>query len=322
VWLLNYHADRLVKVDKDTGALEGFASFTGAGMDGLYVGSSSFIGGVFDGQCVWMIPGAANRVVQVDKDTMVMTGFPSWTGTGMTGYVNASSAFIGGGFDGENVWLAPRSADRLVSINIHSGEYTGYPSWAGDGMTGFTLGVSRFAGAVYDGSYLLLVPRMADRVVRVGAPTATPSLTASVQPTVTPSRAATKTASFAPKTTPTGTASPALTASHSMELPTTAAATALPTTTAAPVTTAAPNTTAALTATPAPTTASPGGGDARADAAGSGSSSSATTTAAAQSAWWVLLLVVLCLLLAVGACYAAACLRCRKKDDKQATEEI
>ncbi|MGE5396951.1 MAG: hypothetical protein ACM3MK_05375, partial [Chitinophagales bacterium] len=41
--------------------------------EGFTPGNNAFFGGVFDGQCIWMIPEHGDRVIKVDKDSGTMT---------------------------------------------------------------------------------------------------------------------------------------------------------------------------------------------------------------------------------------------------------
>ncbi|HAG12107.1 MAG TPA: hypothetical protein DCK76_12250 [Desulfotomaculum sp.] len=71
------------------------------------LGQYAFRGAIYDGQNIWMVPCFADRVVKIDKDTGVMTGYGSWPDS-----LNRNDwSFQGGVFDGQNVWLIPCGAD-------------------------------------------------------------------------------------------------------------------------------------------------------------------------------------------------------------------
>jgi len=59
--------------------------------------------------------------------------------------------------------MIPYGADRVVKINTTTGAMTGYNSWP----TGFTKGVTAFAGGAFDGRYIWMAPHVANQIVRV-----------------------------------------------------------------------------------------------------------------------------------------------------------
>ncbi|HEY7491539.1 MAG TPA: hypothetical protein VIH59_10585, partial [Candidatus Tectomicrobia bacterium] len=80
---------------------------------GFTKNSSAFIGGVSDGQRIWLIPYGADRVITVDKDSGTMTGYNSWP----AGFTKGGAAFFGGVFDGQRIWLIPWAADRVIAVD-------------------------------------------------------------------------------------------------------------------------------------------------------------------------------------------------------------
>lgn len=122
-------------------------------------GSEAFIGAVFDGTSVWLVPMSADRVIRVDPVTKMMTSM-SWP----SGYSQTYRAFGAGVFDGTFVWLIPSNAYQLIRIRVTTGLMEGFSSWP-SGMT--VGGNSAFAGGVFDGTWLWLVPSSVRQLVRV-----------------------------------------------------------------------------------------------------------------------------------------------------------
>jgi len=88
-----------------------------------------------------------------------MTGYNSWP----TGFTKGTSAFCGGVFDGENIWMFPCNADRVIRINTATGTMTGYNSWP----AGFSKSTNAFCGGAFDGENVWMIPRNADRVIKM-----------------------------------------------------------------------------------------------------------------------------------------------------------
>ena len=131
----------------------------GAWPSGFSKGSDAFIGGVFDGQNIWMVPGNADRIIKVNKATGVMTGYNNWP----AGFTKGSWAFYGGVFDGQNIWMIPGYADRIVKVDKDTGAMTGYNNWP----AGFTKKDYAFYGGVFDGQSIWMVPANADRIIKI-----------------------------------------------------------------------------------------------------------------------------------------------------------
>lgn len=119
--------------------------------------TSGFFGTVFDGQNIWFIPNTGGKLVKVDKDTGVVTGYDQWP-TGVS-----SSHFTGGAFDGQYLWLAPNNnnniSNKVVRVKASDGTMTGYS--LPDGI------ISSFFGAVYDGQSVWLIPNGANALVKI-----------------------------------------------------------------------------------------------------------------------------------------------------------
>jgi streptogramin lyase len=103
-------------------------------------GTGAFIGGVFDGQSIWLVPYYSTDLVKVNPADGTMTSYAHGKGTG---------AFTGGVFDGQSIWLVPFVSADLVKVNPADGTMTSYAH--GKGATAFIEGV-------FDGQSIWLVP--------------------------------------------------------------------------------------------------------------------------------------------------------------------
>jgi hypothetical protein len=138
---------------------------------------------IYDGQhYIWLIPQASDRIVRLDPETGIMTGFQI-TGSGITGGISSGNSykFDGAVSDGTNLWLAPYNADRLVKVsNLDSTPvFTGYDLSTGTNMTATSsTGAAKYKGGVFDGKNIWLIPDYSDRVVRLSdLDDAVPSIT-------------------------------------------------------------------------------------------------------------------------------------------------
>jgi hypothetical protein len=119
-----------------------------------------FVGGVFDGACVWLVPSTATSVVRINISDGNMTFYSTFPqGFNATG----NYSFQGGTFDGRSVWLAPQNATAVVLIDVSSGSMKALHSWP----VGISQGDRMFQGAMFDGDAVWLVPKDATAVVRV-----------------------------------------------------------------------------------------------------------------------------------------------------------
>jgi len=71
-------------------------------------GSGAFIGGVFDGESIWLVPYNSANLVKVNPADGSMTTYAHGQGGG---------AFRCGTFDGESIWLVPYTSANLVKVN-------------------------------------------------------------------------------------------------------------------------------------------------------------------------------------------------------------
>ncbi|WP_438348202.1 cadherin-like beta sandwich domain-containing protein [Paenibacillus sp. FA6] len=125
---------------------------------GFTKGSADFVGGVYDGKSIWMIPYNANEILKVNPETGEMTGYSHWP----AGFTKGSNAFAGGVYDGTNIWLVPYSANQIIKVNATTGVMTGYSNWPGG-----SRGSEQFIGGAFDGTHIWLTPYSGNRLIKV-----------------------------------------------------------------------------------------------------------------------------------------------------------
>jgi hypothetical protein len=103
-------------------------------------GSYAYIGGVFDGQSLWLVPYKSAYLTKVNIQTGAMTNYAHGQG---------SNAYVGGVFDGQSLWLVPCNSAYLTKVNIQTGAMTNYAHGQGS---------NAYLGGVFDGQSLWLVP--------------------------------------------------------------------------------------------------------------------------------------------------------------------
>ena len=125
------------------------------------IGNAAFVGGVFDGASIWLLPNSASMIVRVNISSGEMEGFGAWPSS-----VNniGNGAFAGGAFDGESIWLTPWESKVVVRFSITNGTMTAFGEWP-SGLV--NIGNGAVQGSVYDGRSVWFVPFNVDAVVRV-----------------------------------------------------------------------------------------------------------------------------------------------------------
>ena len=99
-------------------------------------GATAFVGGVFDGESIWLIPRGSANLVKVNPATGAMTTYAHGQG---------SLVFSGGVFDGGSVWLIPYNSANLVKVNpprSGRGVTTGNRNFAGNLLVAGTITAS------------------------------------------------------------------------------------------------------------------------------------------------------------------------------------
>lgn len=161
----------LVRLHPQTGEMKEYSNFPpNIGMGNLIFG---FGGILFDGDRLWFIPlTMTTGIVRMDRSSGVMTllqTFPpglrwaihefsdgSWTLLFQTGTID----------DNKRLWLCPSLANMLVSVDTATGTMKGYSNWPDNYISSTYPNRERFNGIVFDGTYIWLLPRYANMIVR------------------------------------------------------------------------------------------------------------------------------------------------------------
>ncbi|MEK7211188.1 MAG: hypothetical protein AAB731_00985, partial [Patescibacteria group bacterium] len=156
-------------------------SFTSASSWSVYdttavnANSKGFAGGVFDGRYVYFVPyvkalgGGTNGQVTRYDTTGSFGSAGSWSVFDTAANVNANSkGFAGGTFDGRYVYFIPNTIDAdnpngQVTRYDTTGSFGVASSWSVfDTAANVNANSKGFAGGVFDGRYLYLVPESGD----------------------------------------------------------------------------------------------------------------------------------------------------------------
>ena len=115
-------------------------------------GNEAYIGGVFDGQSIWLVPRNSTYLTKVNPVTGAMTHYAHGQGNG---------AYIGGVFDGQSIWLVPYNSTNLTKVNPATGAMTHYAH--GQGSLAYSCGV-------FDGQSIWLIPYYSTNLTKVNPP--------------------------------------------------------------------------------------------------------------------------------------------------------
>jgi hypothetical protein len=154
-----------------------WATFDAASLD---PDAGAYVGAVFDGRYLYLVPNLAYPGMFASLATRYDTRAPftssgSWT-TFDTRLADTDGArdhrrFNGGAFDGRYVYLLPQGGlEPLLRFDTQQG-FTSPRSWSPVDPSRFSPGASGFAGAAFDGRYLYLVPSGVGQLLRFDAHT-------------------------------------------------------------------------------------------------------------------------------------------------------
>ncbi|MFO0670529.1 MAG: hypothetical protein U0235_13020 [Polyangiaceae bacterium] len=137
-----------------------------------------FLGGAFDGRYVYFAPSrpaAATSVVRVDTQGSFAS---SWSRFDAKTLTAGSGGFAGGAFDGRHVYLVPGKPNAALVRYDTRAAFDVATSWTSFDVGTVSPGTQGFAGAIFDGRALYLVPREGSRAARFGvrAPAELPAL--------------------------------------------------------------------------------------------------------------------------------------------------
>lgn len=144
------------------------------------LGSFGFCGGAFDGRHVYFAPLLNGRAMRYDTTT-AFGATESWSTFEMTKLDPIAQGFRGAAFDGRYVYFVPTTTGSidggsdqnsiLVRFDTRATSFTDESAWAKFDTRRVHERARRFAGAIFDGRWLYLVPEIPgnDTVVRFDA---------------------------------------------------------------------------------------------------------------------------------------------------------
>lgn len=141
-----------------------WSTFDTATVDANAVG---FLGAVYDGRYVYLVPYANNNVgvdgiVARYDTTSTFTSSASWSTFDMTTVDPDAKAFFGGAFDGRYVYFVPRpsgtSTRSLVARYDTNATFGNVGAWTIFDTTAVNADSLGFIGAAFDGRYVYFVP--------------------------------------------------------------------------------------------------------------------------------------------------------------------
>jgi hypothetical protein len=135
-------------------------------------GAAGFIGGVFDGRSLYLIPsgnggpvdnGASGIAVRFKTDAGFTTA-ASWSALDLTTINGEGYNFFGGAFDGRYVYFVPHTKGIVMRLDTTSSQPTLPAAWSVFNVAPLAssdAGPAQFGGAAFDGRFVYLVPSTA-----------------------------------------------------------------------------------------------------------------------------------------------------------------
>jgi len=111
--MIPFFSSDLVKVDPSDGSLTSYP---------CNYPTNGFVGGVFDGESIWMVPHNSSAIIKIDPTNPTSGSHVSYPHN-----EGINREFAGGCFDGESIWLAPYNSDNIIKINPVDGTLDYYP---------------------------------------------------------------------------------------------------------------------------------------------------------------------------------------------------
>jgi hypothetical protein len=120
---------------------------------------AAFLGAVFDGRYIELVPAGSNVVVRYDTHSS-FTASPSWLTFDAGSPVDGGAGFAGAAFDGHYVYLAPSASDNGNVLRYDTtGSFASSTAWTSFNVATVNQDAQGFAGgAVFDGRYVYFVP--------------------------------------------------------------------------------------------------------------------------------------------------------------------
>lgn len=117
---------------------------------GLAQGAEMYRGAIFDGESIWLVPGASGKLAAYSREGELRT-------ISLPESVSAGTSYCGGTFDGDNIYLAPYDADAILQIDPDTDEITL--------LRDYDKGGNKYKGAVFDGEFIWFIPSSGKEVL-------------------------------------------------------------------------------------------------------------------------------------------------------------
>ena len=126
--------------------------------------SKGFIGGVFDGKYVYLVPTANGQITRYDT-TLPFTSVSSYSVFDTMAINTNSRNFFGGVFDGRFIYLIPYSNGQITRYDTTL-SFTSASSYSIFDTTTVNVNSRGFSGGVFDGRYVYSVPYNFGQITR------------------------------------------------------------------------------------------------------------------------------------------------------------
>src|SRR5262249_30063620 len=148
------------------------ASWESYDLSNLDIGCEGYFGGVFDGKYVNFIPlrHQSNQtnglVVRFDTTTSSFTTTASWSVYDTKAVSSAAAGYIGGAFDGKNLYLTPYQGGDAARYDT-SMSFTATGSWKAFSTATVSAQVATMEFGGFDGRYIYLGPSNGTTIAQV-----------------------------------------------------------------------------------------------------------------------------------------------------------
>jgi hypothetical protein len=131
--------------------------------------SSGFLGGVYDGRYVYLVPNGAGAPLAVLDTQGDFTG-SAWQLFDVQNVIPSATSFLGGAFDGQHVYLAPfptgGTPSSTIALRYDAPAGLNTSSFSTFDTSGLGQSTEGYAGAAFDGRYIYMAPSASSLVAR------------------------------------------------------------------------------------------------------------------------------------------------------------
>jgi len=137
------------------------SSWAGFNATSVNMGAQGFSGEAFDGRYIYFAPNFAGSATASGLVARFDTTSSSWAFfDAAANFTPAAAGFIGAVFDGRYVTFVPNSGTIALQYDTTQGSFTVNTSWSSFDLSMVPMGSNQlaYAGGIYDGRYVYLVP--------------------------------------------------------------------------------------------------------------------------------------------------------------------